>query len=130
MFQDVQFTVYPKKMQGNPEKEERTNAEQVTAEEEDGHHSEAIVEVELVLGAAQRVQHPPNEHEWRAALPQQKHCACVHPPPMSVQVPIDLVARNFPLLQAAHHSQPFHCLLLGRTAGRLDSTSKESNISS
>ncbi len=54
----------------------RTDTQQVAAEEEDGHHGEAVVEIELVLRAAERVQDPAHEHKGRAALPQQEHRAC------------------------------------------------------
>lgn len=74
----------------------RTDAEEVAAEEEHGHHGEAVVEVELVLGAPQRVQDPAHEYKRRAALPQQKHRPCIGSPNHK-----GISGHMFPLVQTA-----------------------------
>ena len=53
-----------------------TNAHDVPTQEEDRHHGEAIVQVQLRVCAAQRMQAPAHEHKRRAALPQQEHASC------------------------------------------------------
>ena len=56
-----------------------TYSHHIPAQKEDGHHGEAIIQVQLRVCSAQGVQAPARKHERRAALPHEEHATCTKP---------------------------------------------------